>query len=131
MDGKRSIKNANPCERRILRAIFLFAALPVILILLLFYGLFSDLIYTYIETDLSGRFLDRFIMLSALILFYYIIFARMVFRFVNRIFGPYNRILRELDQIISGESRRPLRLRENDYAKELVDRINKLIENLP
>ena len=126
----RSIKNANPYEKTVLKAIFIFSAFPVLLILLLFYGLFSDLIYTYISSELGNTFMDRFLLFVNLILIYYVIFARMVFRFVNRIFGPYSRILKELDDILAGERHQLLFLRKDDYGQELIDRINALIEKL-
>ncbi len=129
--SQRNILNKNPYERKVLKMIFLFAALPVILIFFLFWGLFSDLIYTYIHTDLSQHFMDRVLIFSALILFYYILFARFVFSFVHRTFGSYERILQELDNIISNKEKKPLHLRKNDFGQGMILRINKLIQEMP
>jgi len=46
----------------------------------------------------------------------------------NQILGPYERIVRELDLIISGQGRKLLKVRRNDEMfAELVERINVLI----
>ena len=45
----------------------------------------------------------------------------------NRIVGPHNRIIRELDEIIEGKHKGPIRVRKDDKMfAELVSRINKL-----
>lgn len=131
MEGqKRNIYQLNVYERKILKVIFLFAALPVFLVILFFFGLFSDLIYTYIQTDVAKDFIDRFLLLAALLVLYYLFFMRLLFGFVHRLAGAYQRILRELDEIIAGTKRAHLYLRKDDYSKELIDRINQLIDRL-
>ncbi|HQO58710.1 MAG TPA: hypothetical protein PLT76_08345 [Candidatus Omnitrophota bacterium] len=127
--SQRSVFNKNPHEKRILQVVFLLSTIPVFLIILLFFALFSDLIYTYIHTDLGQHFLDRVFMLCALILLYYIIFARLIFRLVHRMFGAYERIIRELDSMLAGGERHTIHLRKNDFGQDIVERINKLIQN--
>lgn len=127
---KRSVFNTNIFERRILKTIFLFATLPVFLVILLFFALFSDLIYAYIGSDRAALFINRFIMFAGLLFLYYVIFANMVFQFTNRIAGAYQRLLNELDKIISGTSKNRLHLRKGDYATELINRINQLINKI-
>ncbi len=127
---KRNLYKPTEYERKILKVIFLFATVPVIFVIFFFFALFSDLIYTYLQSGLAGHFLDRFLILAALITLYYIIFARMVFRFTNRLAGAYQRLLKEMDAMISGARKSPLHLRKGDYAQELIDRINKLLDKL-
>ena len=126
---QRKVYKANPFERKILQTIFLYATLPLVIVILIFFALFSDLIYSYIQSDLGHHFLDRFWVLVAYIALYYIIFARMVFRFANRLAGAYPRIIREIDEILSGK--RPqghIRLRQGDYSQDLIEQINRLID---
>ena len=127
---QRSLFNKNPYEKKILQVVFLLSALPVILIILLFLALFSDLIYNYIHTDLSQHFMDRILMFSALILLYYIIFVRLIFGLVHRMFGAYERVLKELDAMIAGGKCHPLHLRKNDFGQDILLRVNKLIQRL-
>ena len=129
--SQRSVFNKNPYEKKILQVVFLLSVLPMMLIIALFLALFSDLIYNYLHTDLSQHFMDRVLMFSALISLYYIIFVRIVFGFIHRMFGCYARILRELDRILAGGERNPLHLRKNDFGQDILLRINKLIQSLP
>ncbi len=48
----------------------------------------------------------------------------------RHVLGPFDRLLRELDEILDGRrERKPLRCRpKDDLAKELLKRVNKLIE---
>jgi len=47
----------------------------------------------------------------------------------NRIVGPHDRIIRELDDVIDGKNKRSLTVRKDDKMfAEIVDRINKLID---
>lgn len=131
MEGqKRNIYQFNVYERKILKIIFLFATFPVLIVILFFFGLFSDLIYTYIRSDVATDFVDRFLLLVALLVLYYLFFSRILFGFVHRLAGAYQRILRELDEIIAGTKKSHLHLRKGDYAQELIDRINQLINKL-
>lgn len=50
----------------------------------------------------------------------------------NKMFGPYDRIVRELDNIKNTEQKRMLTVRKGDEMfQELIDRINSLIHKLP
>lgn len=50
-----------------------------------------------------------------------------VYYISNRIVGPHNRIIRELDAMIEGKSKGQLSVRKDDAMfAEIVDRINKL-----
>lgn len=125
---KRNLYNPTKYEKKVLLTIFLFATVPVLLVIVFFFALFSDIIYSYIGSGLADHFLDRFLILALLIFLYYILFTRMVFRFTNRLAGAYERLLRELDEIIEGTRKAHLHLRKDDYAQELIARVNKLID---
>jgi len=56
-----------------------------------------------------------------------IIFA---FKVTHRIIGPFDRIVRELDEYIEGKKEGHIIIRKTDKFWPLVDRINKLLDKL-
>ena len=67
-------------------------------------------------------FLGTFSLLILFIVFW-------ICRVTNQIVGPYDRIVKELDQIIESKEKRPLSVRQGDEMfEELTKRINRLIE---
>ena len=111
--------------------VFFFSTFPVILIILLFFALFNDMIYNTLHSDLNQNLIDRLLIFSGLIFFYYIIFVRFVSEFIHRMFGSYERILKDLDRILSGDQIPPLSLRKNDFGQDILTRVNSLIQKLP
>jgi hypothetical protein len=63
----------------------------------------------------------------ATVLMIFIVFR--VLRISGRYFGAYERIVTDLDQVLEGKSRTPLKAREGDVIfEELLKRINTLLE---
>lgn len=84
------------------------------------------------QTLLTNRHWDSVptMVLGLGIAFIVILFALIfwAYNISNRILGPYERIIHELDLIISGKGRKLLHVRRNDEMfAELVERINVLI----
>jgi len=52
------------------------------------------------------------------------------FKLTHRLVGPFDRIVRELDEFIQGEKSDTIHIRENDKFRPLVDRINILLKRL-
>ena len=50
------------------------------------------------------------------------------FRLTHRLVGPFDRIVRELDEFIQGKRSARIHIRENDKFRPLVDKINVLLE---
>ncbi len=51
------------------------------------------------------------------------------YKITNKILGPYERVLRELDKVVDGRSRRALTVRDGDEMfAELIERINVLMK---
>lgn len=122
----------NEFEGRILRIVLLSAGLPVLLVVGFFYCMFSDLIYTYLNTGLAQHFLDQFFILSLLLIMgYFLLVALLAYRFAHHLVGAFPRILREIDGCIAGKSKKHIHVRKDDYGKELVDRVNQLIDKIP
>jgi len=121
----------NPYERRILSVIFLSASLPVFLVVGFFYCLFSDIIYTYLQSDMADESVRQFLELTILILLYYFFFVWILgYHFVHKLVGAFPRIFRELDEKISGKLKAPIHLRKGDFGKDLIKRINSLADKL-
>ena len=122
----------NRHERKILKMIFLSAGIPIIMVTGFYYSLFNDLICAYLRYDLASHFLKQFLILTIFVLISYFIFLGLFsYKFVHRFVGAYPRVLRELDETIEQKSKRHITLRKGDYAKELIELINKLIDQLP
>ncbi len=50
----------------------------------------------------------------------------------NNVVGPFDRIIRELDEVIDGGARQPITVRQRDeLAQQLLKRVNVLVKNLP
>ena len=50
----------------------------------------------------------------------------------NKIVGPFERVLREVDDILAGKGKKKIGIRSKDgMFEELVKRINALVERLP
>lgn len=51
----------------------------------------------------------------------------LVYRITHRIVGPFDRLVKELGENISGERKGPIIIRENDKFAPLVEKINELL----
>ncbi len=51
-------------------------------------------------------------------------------KIAHRIVGPFDRIIRELDERIEGKTNTPITVRDNDKFLPLVERINKLLNKI-
>ena len=123
--------STNPYERKILKIVFLSAIFPVLIVIGFFYCLFSDLIYTYLNSTMADHSLYQFFILSIIILLYYFLFLSIIaYYFVHKLVGVFPRIFRELDEKIAGKSRSPIYVRKGDYVKGLTGRINSLLDKL-
>ena len=123
--------STNPYERKILKIVFLSAAFPVLIVVGFFYCLFSDLIYTYLNSTMADHSLYQLFILSITILLYYFLFLSIIaYYFVHKLVGVFPRISRELDEKIVGKSRSPIYVRKGDYVKGLTGRINSLLDKL-
>ena len=54
------------------------------------------------------------------------------FKVSNQLVGPYERVVKELDEVLTGKNKKPIVLRNKDEMfSDLVKRINELISRLP
>jgi len=52
------------------------------------------------------------------------------YQLTHRIVGPFERIIRELDECLNEKRKGPLKLRKNDALWPMVEKINSLLEKL-
>ncbi len=125
----RRIFSVNAFERKILSAILLSVFIPVILVAGVFYSSISNILAGYADSKDLFALTDEFVKLFFTMLFLYslaIVFA--AYRLIHRLFGSFPRLLKELDEKISGKSKGHIFLRQGDYGHEFIVRINRLID---
>lgn len=123
-------------EQRILLP-FYFAALIILACLiyfdylLLFHPLFFDNIITAELTRKYPSLIDvksQLMTLAWLVTFAFLFLIYWAHKVTNRILGPHERVIRELDEILAGKRRQELKVRPGDVLFEpLLHRINKLV----
>ena len=70
-----------------------------------------------------------FLLVISFVLFFIVIWTYYI---SNKMVGPYERVLRELDDILAGKKKQPVYARKGDEIfQELLKRINALIERIP
>ncbi len=133
MDKKsRKPFSTNTYERKIFKIVFLSAGIPVFIVVGFFYCLFSDLVYTYLNSGMADHFIYQFLVLSIIILVYYFLFVGIIaYRFIPKFVGAIPRIIKELGDAVDGKSKAHISVRDGDYIQKLIGRINDLIDKLP
>ncbi|HSV43450.1 MAG TPA: hypothetical protein VLJ10_02755 [Candidatus Bathyarchaeia archaeon] len=129
---KRNIfLHLNQFQKHILLYILSLGSISLILILLFLAYLHAD--YNNFFHAFEFYIIKRCILFSLPIIAGLILFVCLYsYRMTNRIFGPYNRVVKELDDLLSSCEKRQLKVRQGDAMfDDLVQRINKLIERLP
>ena len=87
----------------------------------------------YGTRSLSLNLIDKWLIIIMIGLWAFFIFILyQTFKISLDLVGPFERVNRELDLTIKGEIRQHIKVRDNDtLAKELLQRVNILIDNLP
>ncbi len=122
----------NIFERKILQIVFISSGIPVLLVAGFFYCLFSDLIYGYLDANIADQSVYHLFLLSVIILVYYFVFVGIIsYRYIHRLAGTFPRLVSELAERAKKKSRLHIRVRKDDYVKDLVDGINNLLDQFP
>lgn len=127
---------ANRLQKDILVLVFLAAFVPMIVVsIVLFYLIFNitaqqmvipeNIAYNLIP---AAKIVTNILLFAAPISVVVIVFLS--YKITHRIVGPFDRILKELDECIDGKKRDLIVLRTNDKFQPLVDRINKLLSQM-
>ncbi len=97
-----------------------------------FQGEVSEAIYTASDVA-SIKFVSEwaFALLSILLLYLGCGFL-WAYAVSSDVVGPFDRIIRELDEVIDSGARQPITVRQRDeLAQQLLKRVNVLVKNLP
>ena len=129
---KRSIFRANKFQRPILNLIvtlaMLMLAMMVICIAFLYFDVATAIYYPERSVGTVKGTIIVSLMVLPLILFLGIFWA---YSISNRLIGPFERVIRELDEVISQNKKRHISARPGDeLAGELLKRINTLIDRM-
>lgn len=133
---------SNAAKRRLFSHVNRFQR-PIINVVLTgsFLTLFLALCMAYISTDTTYEIAAsaqlvpdiKIVVLVVLLLLPLIFYAMIVWGYYvsNKLVGPFERILRELDEIIATKQKRHVHTRKGDkLAEELLKRINILIDRM-
>ena len=128
---------ANSLHREMFALFFFVSLIPALMIsIMLFYLIF------YITADQIGipesiaynilpaakKVIQIMLLTTPLAITIILIIAHKV---THRIIGPFDRVVRELDECLSGQRKGPIMLRRNDKFWPLVEKINRLLERIP
>ena len=133
--NRKFLLNLNKYQKHIIYPILVFCFIAVIMIYLCLqvlvvknftYGSFNLLGFDSIFASIQFQNAIQFFLLVILIMLIFIILW--IYHQTNKIIGPHDRIIRELDEIILGKRKDALTVRkDDDMFGELVDRINTII----
>jgi len=130
---KRSLFKTSKFQRPVLNLLIGFglamATLTIICLAFLFYSMVDA-----VESPERSATTMKTTMSLALVLIPFIAILGVVLAYVitNRLLGPFERILRELDEVVAGRSKGPIGARKCDLlANEILERVNVLISKTP
>ena len=137
MKNRRKRFFANKLHRELFLWFVAIALLPAVVVAIINYSYILHISNFYLESSNIEPYrviaaLDRATMM--LLLFTpltTILILIVVHRVVCRTVGPFERIIKELEQRIEGEKSGPLSVRRDDKFVPLVAKINELLEKIP
>ena len=127
---------ANKMHRDILLLIFFASLLPMTIVAIcLYYLIFSITaaelgipeIIAYNIIPAAKKVTKILAALAPVSIIVILIFAHKI---THKIIGPFNRIVKELDESIEGRRQGPIVIRKNDRFWPLVEKINKLLDKV-
>ncbi len=132
-DIKRQLfSRVNRFQRPIINIVVAASFVTVILglcVLYLYYDTTNTIVSPTRETPIL-KVVVLLVLLALPVVFYLIIVS--AYKVSNRLVGPFERIISELDALIEKRDKRHLTARKGDeLAEELLKRINTLIDRLP
>ena len=132
--NRRAKAFANKMHKEIFLLVFLAAILPsTIITFSLYYLIFGVTaeqfgipeVIAYNIIPASRKVLAILLLAMPFSIFTILIF---VYKLTHKIIGPFDRIVKELDECIDGKRQGHLRVRKGDKFQPLIDRINKLLD---
>lgn len=135
MKNKRCRTFANRLHREIFLLVLIATLVPCFIITIALYYLIFNIIASQLAIPEAiayniipaARKVSLILSLAAPISVFIILV--LAYRITHRIIGPFDRIVRELDECAKGKKLDHIVIRKGDKFKPLVDGINKLIDN--
>ncbi len=134
--NKRRRFFANKMHKDIFTLVFFAALLPALIVMVCLYYLIFNITaeqiaipeaIAYNLIPAAKRVILILLFLTPISILTILILTKKI---THKIIGPFDRIVRELDECIKGKRRGHLIIRKGDKFKPLVDRINKLLDRL-
>lgn len=125
---------ANKLHRQTLLLVFLAAFVPTIVVAFCLYYLIFNItasefgipeIIAYNIIPAAQKVSTILLIAAPITIFIILFFA---YKITHKIFGPFDRIIRELDEHIAGKRKGHIILRKGDKFQPLAERINKLLD---
>ena len=132
---RRAFLHTTKHQRQIIKLSVIPSMIFCVVMYFLLYSFQNDLgeaIYTASDVA-SIKFISEwaFALLSMLLLYLGCGFL-WAYAVSSDVVGPFDRIIRELDEVIDGGARQPITVRQRDeLAQQLLKRVNVLVKNLP
>ncbi|MFC1666566.1 hypothetical protein ACFL0P_01660 [Candidatus Omnitrophota bacterium] len=127
---------ANKMHREIFLLVFLASLLPALIVTVCLYYLIFNITaqqfgipeaIAYNIIPAARKVILILWLVAPISILTILIFA---YKISHRIIGPFDRIVRELDECIDGKKQGHVAIRKADKFRPLVDRINKLLDRL-
>jgi len=127
---------ANRLQLEVFLIVFTAALVPTVSMTLIIYYLFTGIEYQgigdgggmllFVRPEIH-QFINAILIATPVLIIALLIFS---LKLTHSLVGPYNRIVRELDECLSGERKGKIILRDGDKFDSLIERVNRLLERL-
>lgn len=134
--NRRKMAFANKLHKQIFLAIFLAAFLTAAIVSIVLYYLIFGVtaqqfgipeVIAYNIIPASQKVTAILLLTAPLSILITLILA---YKVSHKIIGPFDRVVRELDECVEGRKQDHISVREGDKFQPLVDRINKLLDRV-
>jgi len=127
---------ANHLQLEVFLVVFTAALVPTVSMTLVIYYLFTGIEYQgigdgggmllFVRPEIH-QFINAILLATPVLIIALLIFS---LKLTHSLVGPYDRIIRELDECLSGKRKGKIILREGDKFDSLILRINRLLGRL-
>ncbi|MFC1703969.1 hypothetical protein ACFL1E_04195 [Candidatus Omnitrophota bacterium] len=123
---------ANEYQERVIKLVFYTTVVPVIITIVALCYLFFDITTNLMLGGYESIPLVKKIIIGAIIILpcYIVLLGIWSYKISNRLTGPITRINSDLQDVLDGKTQARLRVRDTDYLKDIVDKINVLIDRI-
>ena len=130
--NRNIILHVNKFQQQILYPVLISCAIACIVTIFCFIFLLAKITDTDVLWNIDIKKFEMLVPWMMMFIAYVLLFIVFwTYHTSNKLVGPYERILRELDEVVAGTRKTPIGTRKGDALfEELLKRINVLIEKL-